>query len=207
MKDCKALFLLIAVVATVAGCQSDQSTEDDSRSYFDGGALESPEPMTIVLTGRVLKSQGRVVEAEYVLRRATTEFPSFSPAYTELAELLLKDGRTGEAIELLEIGISEVPNDAVMRNDLGIALIVQGNQQRAAEMFSVAKRLDPSDATYTANLAMTMGLMGNYDAAVALYSEVVPVVEAHENVASLAEARGDTDRAARERAIVQKASP
>ncbi len=65
---CTAGFLL-------AGCQTDSSKEDASRSYFDGGALRAPEPKTIVLTGRVLSSRGRTEEAEFVLRRVVAEFP------------------------------------------------------------------------------------------------------------------------------------
>lgn len=199
-----ALFSL--VTAGVLGCQSDPSQEDPNRTYFDGGALQAPEPMTIVLTGRVLKSQGRLVEAEYVLRRVTVEYPDFAPGYTELAELLLKDGRTREATVVLETGVIELPSSAILHNDLGICWLLADDMNRAAKEFTEARKLDPHDATYTANLAMVMGLQGRYDAAIALYVEVLPVADAHANVANLAEARGDSDRAQSDRAIAQRAA-
>ena len=202
---CLATLLPLFMVGAF-GCQTDQSQEDPNRTYFDGGALQDPEPMTIVLTGRVLKSQGRVVEAEYILRRAMVEYPAFGPTYSELGELLLKDGRTGEAISVLEVGITELPKDALLHNDLGICLVVAGEFKRAADEFTSARNLVPTDATYTANLAMVMGLMGEYDAAIALYLEVIPTVEAHENVAVLAEARGDLGRAETDRAIAKRAA-
>jgi Flp pilus assembly protein TadD len=185
------------------GCASGSGGDDPSRTYFDGGALQDPEPMTIVLTGRVLKSQGRVTESEYVLRRVIAEYPAFSPGYLELSELLVKDGRTTEAARILSQGIAERPDDAMLHNDLGICMIVGGDLPSAETAFTEASRLDPDEATYISNLAMVHALQGEYDVAVDLYLLVMPVVDAHSNVAQLAEAQGDIDRARRDMEIVQ----
>jgi Flp pilus assembly protein TadD len=192
--------------AFLAGCASGQGSSDGKLDYFDGGALKDPEPMTLVMTGRVLKSQGRLNESEYVLRRVIVEYPGFVPGYTELSELLLKDGRTGEAIVVLQQGTAEQPRDAMLHNDLGMCLLVAGDFIEAREAFDQARKLDMDEATYTANLAMVNGLLGNYDLAVELYLQVLPVSDAHKNVARLAEAQGDLERAKSDLAIVRSMS-
>ena len=200
------VFCLCGVAFILAGCVSDPSKLDQSKSYFDGGALRSPQPTTIVLTGRVLNSQGRTEEAEFVLRRVIVEYPDFPAGYSELAELLLKDSRNQEATVLLEQGITEIPSSAMLHNDLGMCYVVSEHFKLAADSFSRARELDRDDAAYTANLAMARALQGNYDDAVALYSEVISVAQAHGNVAVLAEARGDLARAESDRAIALNAS-
>lgn len=192
--------------AFLAGCASGQESSDGKLDYFDGGALKDPEPMTLVMTGRVLKSQGRLNESEYVLRRVIVEYPGFVPGYSELSELLLKDGRTGEAIVVLQQGTAEQPRDAMLHNDLGMCLLVAGDFIEAREAFDQARKLDMDEATYTANLAMVNGLLGNYDLAVELYLQVLPVSDAHTNVARLAEAQGDLERAKSDLAIVRSMS-
>ena len=188
--------VLLALLFTAllgTGCATMHPEDDPDRSYFDGGALKEPDPMTIVLTGRVLRSQGRYAESEYVLRRVIDEYPRFAPAYSELGELLIKDGRTSEAINVLEVAVDELPESAFLWNDLGMCLLVAGDNGGAAERFRQAMALDPDEATYTANLAMVTGIMGSYDEAVELYGLVMPMSEARANVAKLARARGDED--------------
>ena len=77
---------------------------------------------------------------------------------------------------------------------------------QAGDSFARARELDRNDAAFTANLAMTRALQGDYDEAVALYSEVIPMAQAHGNVAVLAEARGDLERAETERALASNSS-
>ena len=198
--------LLIGLAGFGTGCASGPDESESKLDYFDGGALQDPEPMTLVMTGRVLKSQGRLNESEYILRRVIVEYPEFVPGYTELSELLLKDGRTGEAIVVLEQGISEQPGNAMLHNDLGMCKLVARDFKDARSEFARARDLDPVEATYTANLAMVNGLLGNYDLAVELYLQVLPVSDAHTNVARLAEAQGDMERARSDLAIAARMS-
>ena len=203
----KSFFCLFCLaIIVLGGCASSRSGGDQDRDYFDGGALTDPEPMTLVLTGRVLKAQGRLVESEAVLRRTINDYPGFGPAYAELAELLIKDERTGEAILVLQGGIAETPLDPILQNDLGMCFLLSGDLPRARVAFGEARRLDPDDATYTANLAMICGLQGFYDESLALYYEVIPHAEAHMNVSRLARAQGDLERADADRAIALRSS-
>lgn len=205
MNTLRLLSTSALAVLLLAGCSSTEPAVDD-RDYFDGGALKDPQPMTLVLTGRVLKSQGRLVESEAVLRRTLREHPGYSPAAVELAELLVKDERAGEATLVLERAIISSPDEALLHNDLGMCHLLSGRNREAGAAFERARSLDPSDATYTANLAMTHGILGEYDRAFELYVEVLPRQEAHRNVARLAQARGDDVRADSERALATSTS-
>ena len=129
------LVISLVLGGLLVGCASGPGETDEDRDYFDGGALKDPEPMTLVMTGRVLKSQGRTNESEYILRRVIAEYPGFVPGYTELSELLLKDGRTVEAIVVLEQGSAEQPNNAMLHNDLGMCLLVAGDFSQSSDRF------------------------------------------------------------------------
>lgn len=128
-----------------------------------------------------------------------SQYPDYASVYLELGELLIKDGRSSEAIDVLEIGAIDAPEDAMIRNNLGMAYLVQDQLDMAQQEFAAARLLDANEATYTANLAMVVALQGHYDGALALYLEVMPASEAHGNIAVLAESRGDSERAERER--------
>jgi tetratricopeptide (TPR) repeat protein len=183
----------LALLVILCGCAPYGSKVDSSRSYFDGGALQAPNPSTVVMTGRVLRSQGRISEAEYVLRRVVSEHPEYAPGYSELAELLLKDGRSGETIILLESGTVLIPTSAMLHNDLGMCYVVTRRFDKALHEFLVASQFAPEDATYAANYAMVLGLQGHYEESLESYSLVIPMEDAIANVSRLAEARGDSD--------------
>ena len=146
--------LFLALMLLGGGCAPDASKVDSNRSYFEGGALQAPNPSTVVMTGRVLRSQGRISEAEFVLRRVVSEHPEYAPGYSELAELLLKDGRSQETVILLEAGTALIPTSAMLHNDLGMCFVVSREFESARQEFLVATELAPEDAVYAANYAM-----------------------------------------------------
>jgi Flp pilus assembly protein TadD len=186
------------------GCAPDASKVDSNRSYFEGGALQAPNPSTVVMTGRVLRSQGRISEAEFVLRRVVSEHPEYAPGYSELAELLLKDGRSQETVILLEAGTALIPTSAMLHNDLGMCFVVSREFESARQEFLVASELAPEDAVYAANYAMVLGLQGRYQESLDSYALVIPLDDAIANVSKLAEARGDADWSPSEQEIAEK---
>ena len=198
------LCVLVMICGAALGCAPDASKVDSSRSYFDGGALSAPNPSTVVMTGRVLRSQGRISEAEFVLRRVVSEHPEYAPGYSELAELLLKDGRTQETVLLLEAGTALIQDSAMLQNDLGMCFVIMRDFDRAGQCFLLASELATTDAVYSANYAMVLGLQGRYQDSLDLYARVIPMEDAISNVFKLAEARGDIDWTPSEREIAEK---
>ena len=55
-------------------------------------------------------------------------------------------------------------------------------------------------------MATSLGLLGRYDEALSLYEQVIPILDAHHNLAVISEVRGDDDRAAKERASAGEAA-
>jgi Flp pilus assembly protein TadD len=162
---------------------------------FDVGGDRPPTVRTMHAMARVLANQGRDGQCELVLHKLVDDHPDFAPAYVELAELYMRNGHAGEAVHVLEVAVDLMPDDPVLQNDLGMALFMRGENQRALIHFSTASALDPSDARPQANVASALGMLGRYEEALDAYLRILPAADAHHNVAVLAEARGDSERA------------
>ena len=87
----------------------------------------------------------------------------------------------------------------MLLNNLGMCELERGAPERAVEQFASAVAASPGDARYRANMALALGLAGRMDEALALYLQVVSEADAHDNLAVVAEARGDAKRAEIER--------
>ena len=192
-----ALWLLPA-----AGCnqnntmQTDQYAADDDPQWQRGGG--GPSARTLFGMGKILAAQGKTNEAKFILGKAITQDRKFAPAYVELAQIQLRERQADQAIKVLQEGLRYLPNDSVMTNDVGMCYFLQGQYARAFDWFQRAAVALPQNARYRANMAMALGMQGRYEEATALYEQVVPSHEAHYNVAVLADARHDKDRANRE---------
>jgi len=76
----------------------------------------------------VLKSQGRLNEAEEVYRQAVEDFPHDVVARTGLAEVLKSQGRLNEAEEVYRQAVEDFPHNLFVRT--GLAYILGGNAVR-----------------------------------------------------------------------------
>ena len=165
---------------------------------FDASGDKPPKAKTLHALARLLTQRGQTEQSRYVLVRAIKDEPGYLPAYTELAELCIKDGRIADAVTVLEEGLKHSPNDPVLLNDMGMCFLLRGENEKAMDHFSRSSAAAPRDAKYRANMALAAGMMGRYAEALAIYKEVVPVEEAHYNLAVICEARKDPERAALE---------
>ena len=154
---------------------------------------------------RILAAQGRDPQCEMVLSRIIREHPRFMPAYCDLAELQLRNHSIDDAIQTLSAGLNVSPQDAILANNLGMCWMLKGDYDKALSMFTQAAGVNPNDARFRANMAASLGLLGRYDEALSLYEQVIPISDAHHNLAVISEARGDDARAEKERAKAGKA--
>jgi len=191
--------LSLAFLLGFAGCSSEETVPDGTESQADDtfaeGADRAPTPRTLHTMAKILSSQAREDQAQFVLMRIIREHPLYMPAYSDLAELLVRDERTDDAIETLILGLKLVPTDPVLLNNLGMCWLLKRDYQRALESFAAAAAAVPEDARYRSNMATALGMMGRYDEALSLYEQVVPPDEAHHNLGVVCEARGDAERA------------
>jgi len=203
VKLSKALIVgALAALSVLSACSTSANAVgpgvDDE---FGVGGDRPPSVRTLHAMSRVLASQGRDAQCELVLRKLIAEDPCFLPAQLELAELLLRNGRTQDAVDALEGALEHGRDDPVIQNDLGMAHVLNGDYEQALDRFTAASSLAPEDARARANMAAALGMLGYPDEALDVYLQVVPEADAHFNVGVLAEATGDTVRAAEEFSI------
>jgi tetratricopeptide (TPR) repeat protein len=198
-----AALCLMGGVVGLAGCQNNgpkssaprYSTTSELDEAFEKGANRPPTAETMFRMGRIYAAQGKDDEAYAVYRNTIARFPHFLPAYSELAQLQVRQRKVGGAIVTLQDGLKYGPKDAVLHNDLGMCHVMNGDYEKAADSFASAVANQPDDARYKANQAMAMGMAGRYDESLNKYQEVLPPAEAHYNLAVVCEARNDMDRA------------
>lgn len=197
----------LCLLMGAAGCASSRAgdqaraTDNPIKAEFDASADKAPTPRTLYAMSRILVARGEHEKARYVLSRIIEQDPSFVPAYNELAESYMHEDRTGEAIQTLYAALDVAPDDAIVHNNLGLALLIRGDHAGAFDHFDRAVTLHEANARYRANRAAALALGGSYDAALADYLAVMAADEAHHNLAVIAEARGDHERAASESAL------
>jgi Flp pilus assembly protein TadD len=214
MRSAKTLMLLAlaaSFAASTPGCagknknsKSAQSkatmaaskeASDASEDAFARGANRPPTPKTLFALAQIMESQGKDDQAEPVLRRIIADEPKFMPAYVDLAELRMRQRQIEEAYNTLTAGLKIQPNEPILLNNRGMCQVLLKDYEGALANFTRATSLRPDDARYRSNMAMTLALMGRYDESYSLYTLVMSPKDARENLAVLAEANGDPNRA------------
>lgn len=212
------LIVPLCLLLPILGCsQSDSRLAADksqpSKADIDwqNGQGKPPTERTLFAMAKILVTQGKESEAEFVLKKIIQDYPSFLPAYVELAEMDLRNHEEDAAIACLNRALERSPKDPVLLNDMGMCLLLKKQYAKAAEPFRLAAAAAPENARYRANLAVALGMQGNYDEALSLYEQVLPRAEAHYNMAVICAARKDRDRAEQEFAqagpLAKAASP
>jgi tetratricopeptide (TPR) repeat protein len=208
--SCRVALGLAALAASawLGGCNSYQKTQsyeppaatDDD---FSKGANRPPSPETLYRMSKILEAQHKDEQCESVLRNCIQRYPQYMPAYAELSQLQVRQRKVPAAMATLQQGLALQPKSAVLLNDMGMCHMLQGEYEGALEQFRAAHEAAPDDARYTANMALAAGMLGRYDEALDLYQQIEQPGPAHYNVAVVAEARNDMDRANEEYAIAQ----
>jgi Flp pilus assembly protein TadD len=202
------LGVLASCTALLTGCGADRSqpptpVTGPANDPFTAGANRKPSAQTLYAMAQILATQGRDADCAKVLERCVQRYPSFLPAYAELAELHLRHGRVQQAMQLLLAGRKVAPNDARLVNNLGMCFILRHDPKSALAWFTRAAALVPTEGRYRGNMAMSLGLLGRYDESLALYRQVVSEADAHHNLGVLCRSTGDETRAGQEFALAK----
>ncbi len=124
-----ALVALVGVVAiTTGGCASMAGNPATrSAGLADSELLRNhpPNANTVYGMARLLRSQNKNGQAEFVLLGLLRNHPTFGPAYNDLAEIRMSQNRFDEAVEYLDQGIAVSPNDAVLVNNAGVCAVLK----------------------------------------------------------------------------------
>jgi Flp pilus assembly protein TadD len=131
------------------------------------GAAHRPDPKAAALhaQGMVAAKEGRMSEAEDLLRQATEADPKYSEAFNDLAVVQLRQRKYREAEKSLRAGLEADPKSAALQANLGDALNHQGRFADAIIPLEEAERLDPSLAQVHVQLGAAYVETGNLTAA------------------------------------------
>ncbi len=199
---------LLAAALGLAGCeptkpsammQQPSLTSPQSDEEFAKGKDRPPTAQTLHALARLCAADGQDVRCEQVLRQILTKYPTFMPAYVDLAELQVRQRRLDDALQTLEAASRLSANDPVVLNDQGMCRLIKGEYDKAFEAFSKASALQPNNSRYRGNMALALGMLGRYDESYSLYEQVLSPADAHANLAVLCDARHDQKRADQER--------
>ncbi len=155
-----------------------------------------PTAKTLYSLARILATQGKDAECEFVLRRCVQDYPKFTPAYNSLAELQMRQGRIHEAVETLCTALKIRPRDPILLNNLGMCRLLRKEYETALAHFTDAAGLVPENGRYRANMATALGLLGRREESLALLEQVLPRDKAEQNVEILRKAYDNQARPA-----------
>jgi Flp pilus assembly protein TadD len=170
-----------------SGAKAERSDEK-SHVQRDPPRDQPPSAKTLYSLAGILATQGKDTECEFVLRRCIREYPQFTPAYSRLAELQMRQGRLNEAADLLSQALRLRPQDPVLSNNLGMCFLIRRQYEKALAQFTRAAGIVPESQKYRANMATSLGLLGRQEEALALWQQVLPEDKARHNAEILRKA-------------------
>ena len=202
----------LAVAAQIAGCHAQQTMQSynpppPAEDEFDKSANTPPNADTLYRMSRILAAQHKDDQCQAVLRNCIERYPNYMPAYAGLAQVQVRQRKLAAAMSTLKDGLALQPKDSVLLNDLGMCYMLSGDYESALAQFTAAHEASPDDARYTANMALATGMLGRYEHALTLYQTIAKPGKAHYNVAVVAEARNDMQKANEEYAAALALDP
>ena len=103
----------------------------------------NPGPQSLVERGLALRRQGRLPDAEQVLREAVQKFPGDAVAATNLGIVLLEQDKAQQGIDLLQQALDSDPRCAPAHHNFANMLRASGRLAEAAGHYRAARDLDP----------------------------------------------------------------
>jgi hypothetical protein len=116
----------------------------------------------LVDQGVALGKQDRLVEAEALLRQATTLDPNHPRAHTNLAVALQAMGRFDEALPIIQRSIALRGDDANAHHTLAKILVKMNRATEAIDALRRSLQLNPNDAETHGTIAKTLLLTGDF---------------------------------------------
>jgi tetratricopeptide (TPR) repeat protein len=192
----RSLLIPLAVAAVALAMFGCATTGSQPRSAYDQSMEDmsgDPKAKTLYAMSRMLLAQGKEDQGEIVLRRIIQRHPDFTPAYSDLARLLVQDGDSYDAMRILRAAQDLQPQDPVILNNLGVCALVQKDYDAALAYFEAAADYNPREKRYQANKALALGLTGHSDEAYSTYRQVLTDSATQRNLELIAGITGDVD--------------
>lgn len=120
----------------------------------------SDRPETLITLGNVLAERRNPGAAEKLLRGAIDRFPTFPPAYVNLADLYRATGRDADGEAVLRRGLERAGDDAGLAHALGLHLVRQKRYADALDPLARAAELAADNARYGYVYALALQRLG-----------------------------------------------
>jgi Flp pilus assembly protein TadD len=151
--------LVIGVLLAAAGCRS--SSRGDAQA---SGVRDTERARQLNERAYKLLNEGKLAEAERLLRDALAADMTFGPARNNLGLVYYQTGRWYEAAWEFEYAVRLMPFQPEPRNNLGMVLEDAGKLSDAAEAYAKARQIEPDNPLYIGNLAKARVRRGDRDA-------------------------------------------
>ena len=131
------------------------------------------EPEALHLTGMVLRSQGKLAEAEQYLRQSVRFAPTRAHVHNNLGNLLAQQQRNAEAIDCYRRAITLAPDYVDAWYNLGTVALRSGDAQTARDALERAATARPDLLKARAALGHAQRQLGNREQARAAYLQTL----------------------------------
>lgn len=158
-----------------------------------------------------LGTLGRWPEAESSARRATSLTPENAEAWANLGDALTQQGKAAEAIVASRHAVELDGSQASLWYNYGVSLAATQDVAGAMQAYQKALAIDETHVGAWNNLGAIYGGQGRLEEARAAYAKAVELapssLQARMNLALAYLRLGDKERAAQERAVIQRIDP
>ncbi len=126
--------------------------------------------------------EGRIAQAEALLRAHLKQFPTDVAALRMLAEVAVRLGRNADAEALLERCLELAPSFRAARHQYAIVLHRRNKSAAALREIDHLGKLDPNNSTYRNLKAAILVKVGGYRESMELYADVLKVHPEHPKI-------------------------
>lgn len=184
-------------------------TDGADAAYAKHIKASTEDPRLLVAASALV--EGRIAQAEALLRAHLKQYPTDVAAIRMLAEVAARLGRNAAAETLLESCLELAPSFHPARHQYAIVLQRQNKAAAALRQIDQLEKLDPHNASYRNLKAVILVKIGEYQESIKIYAEVLAAHPEHPRIwlsygHALATAGREQDSAAAYRKSIQ-ASP
>lgn len=145
-------------------CQSSKTTVNAEYTTIDKMPVRDSElAQKLTAEGLELARQGKLAEAENILRNALAADVSFGPAHHHLGTIYFKQNKYYLAAWEFQYAIKLMPHHPEPRNNLGLVLETVGKLDDAVKWYGEAMTLQPDRPELIGNLARAKVRRGDSD--------------------------------------------
>jgi len=150
------LLITAAIFLAATGChhaERHQTGKDGYRTIPVELGRDTERAQSLAAEATLAINEGRLDDAEQLLRDALTADVMYGPAHNNLGQLYYQQQRYYEAAWEFQYAIRLMPHQPIPRNNLGLVFEANGQLDQAAEQYSLALAKEPDNPELLGNLA------------------------------------------------------